>query len=130
MGPSHLSLKSVHAVCGFMSMPCVTEIMIGIRNNNNQLVMQIQLVNLCVSHNIQIIINTCMHSILLHMHDLLSLRSPFTLSQYAHACRDITASLIVLAEVCTDVKTEPDLQPLTGEFMHYCILLSQQMRHT
>lgn len=122
MGPSHLSLKSVHAVCGSMSMPCVIEIMTGIRNNNSQLVMQIQLVNLCVSHKIQIIINTCMHSILLHMDDLLSLRSPFTPSQYAHACRDITASLIVLAEVCTDVKTEPDLQPLTGEFMQSIIL--------
>ena len=31
--------------------------------------------------------------------------------------RDLTASL--LAEVCTDVKTEPDLQPLTGESMHH-----------
>ena len=36
--------------------------------------------------------------------------------------RDLTASL--LAEVCTDVKTEPDLQPLTGESLHHCTAIT------
>ena len=38
-------------------------------------------------------------------------------SHHHNELRHLTASL--LAEVCTDVKTEPDLQPLTGESMHH-----------
>jgi len=38
-------------------------------------------------------------------------------SQCHNELRDFTASL--LCEVCPDVKTEPDLQPLTGENLTY-----------